>query len=170
METTRYPHTYLSLCVATALIVMSVMLVLSNVVKHQNFEEKWVSVSQDDATLLYLKLKWENAPAGSEKKLKAQKELEDEIADRKHADNSVYRILNHLFGKETSSTMLTSTPLPGAETSCLKMMIKTYEQGCGVLSDYGMKYTMVFANMCNAGISEKQMTDAASQACPAKKK
>ncbi|XP_058782775.1 vacuolar-processing enzyme-like [Vicia villosa] len=165
METRSYPHTYLSFCVAAVLLVMSVMPVLSNV-NQQNM----VSVSQDDATLLYLNLKWQGAPPGSEMKFKAQKELDDEIAHRKHDDDSVYHILNLLFGKEITSTILTSTPLPGVQTTCLKMMTKTYEQHCGVLSDYGLKYTIVFANMCGAGISEKQMIDAASQACPAREK
>ncbi|KAK2377221.1 vacuolar-processing enzyme [Trifolium repens] len=130
-------------------------------------EEEIDGFTQSEATLLYLILKWKRSPDGSEKKLKAQKELDAEIAQRKHDDYSVYRILSLLFGK-TSSTMLTSAPLPGAETSCLKMMLKIYEQHCGVLSDYGRKYISVFANMCYAGISEKQMIYAASQACPEK--
>ncbi|KAK2407249.1 vacuolar-processing enzyme [Trifolium repens] len=132
-------------------------------------EEEIDGFTQSEATLLYLILQWKRSPDGSEKKLKAQKELDAEIGHIKHDDYSVYRILSLLFEKEeTSSTMLTSAPLPGAKTSCLKMMVKIYKQHCGILSNYGLKYVSVFGNMCNAGISEKQMINAASQACPEK--
>lgn len=45
------------------------------------------------------------------------------------------------------------------------MQMKTYESHCGTLSSYGRKYSRAFANMCNAGISEKQMIAASTQAC-----
>lgn len=49
------------------------------------------------------------------------------------------------------------------------MQIKTYESHCGKLSSYGRKYSRVFANMCNAGVSEKQMVTATTQICKDKK-
>lgn len=48
------------------------------------------------------------------------------------------------------------------------MQVRTYEHHCGALLTYGLKYSKVFANMCNAGISEKQMIVATSQVCPEK--
>ncbi|CAK8540456.1 unnamed protein product [Lathyrus sativus] len=126
-------------------------------------------VTQRDARLIYLKTKMERALNGSPDKLKAQKELEVEIAHRKHVDNTFQHISNLLFEKENGSTMLLHVRAPGQplvdDWDCFKMLIKTYEDHCSTLSNYGRKYLRAFANMCNAGISVKQMVAAASQAC-----
>lgn len=45
------------------------------------------------------------------------------------------------------------------------MQVKTYESHCGTLSSYGRKYLRAFANMCNNGITVKQMVAASLQAC-----
>nr|KYP38665.1 Vacuolar-processing enzyme [Cajanus cajan] len=128
-------------------------------------------VSQRDAHLLYLKLELQKAPDGSMEKLKAQIELDDEIAHRKHLDSVFHLIGDLLFGEENNiSTMLLHVRPPGQplvdDWDCFKTLIKTYESNCGKLSIYGRKYTRAFANMCNAGISEEQMVVASSQACP----
>ncbi|CAL5191778.1 unnamed protein product [Lathyrus oleraceus] len=126
-------------------------------------------VSQRDARLIYLKTKLERALKGSPDKLKAQKELEVEIAHRKHVDNTFQLISNFLFGKENGSTMMVHVRAPDQplvdDWDCFKTLIKTYEGHCSTLSNYGRKYLRAFANMCNAGISVKQMVAAASQAC-----
>ncbi|XP_045795739.1 vacuolar-processing enzyme-like [Trifolium pratense] len=125
-------------------------------------------VSQRDTRLIYLKTKLEKA-SNSEDKLKAQKELEVEIAHRKEVDNNVHQISNILFGEKKGSTMMVHVRSSGQplvdDWDCLKKFIKTYESHCGNLSIYGRKYSRAFANMCNAGISEKQMVTATSQIC-----
>nr|KYP50231.1 Vacuolar-processing enzyme [Cajanus cajan] len=128
-------------------------------------------VKQRDAPLLHLWLELQKAPNGSKEKLEAQKELDDEIAHRKHVDSVFHLIGDLLFGEENnSSTMLLHVRPPGQplvdDWDCFKTLIKTYESHCGKLSIYGRKYTRAFANMCNAGISEEQMVVASSQACP----
>nr|XP_004499587.1 vacuolar-processing enzyme gamma-isozyme-like [Cicer arietinum] len=129
-------------------------------------------VSQQDAHLNYLKLKLEKAPDGSLDKSKAQIELDDEISHRKHDDQSVYLIWKLLFGEDTTSTMMANLRSAGQplvdDWDCLRMLKNTYEHHCGVLSHYGWKYMQAFANMCNNGISKKQMIAAASQVCPKK--
>ncbi|CAJ2636864.1 unnamed protein product [Trifolium pratense] len=151
---------YDSFCVA-ALMVMSLILIVSNVNK-QKFEERNHVVTQSEATLLYL------IRMG---KLKAQKALEAEIAHRKRDDHNVLLIWNHLFGKETSFGMLLQNNCKKNavdETNCLKMLKKTYEHHCGVLSTYGLKYIRTFRNICSAGFSREQMVEAVSYACPLK--
>ncbi|CAI8612579.1 unnamed protein product [Vicia faba] len=126
-------------------------------------------IDQRDGRLIYLKTKLERALNDSTNKLKAQKELELEITHRKHVDNNFQLISNLLFGKENGSTMLFHVRAPGQplvdDWDCFKTLIKTYEGHCSPLSNYGRKYLRAFANMCNAGISVKQMVAAASQAC-----
>ncbi|XP_058739479.1 vacuolar-processing enzyme-like [Vicia villosa] len=141
-------------------------------VDHESYTTPTRHISQRDGRLIYLKTKFERALNGSLNKLKAQKELEDEIAHRKHVDNTFQHISNLLFGKENGSTMMVHVRAPGQPLvdnwDCFKTLIKTYEGHCSTLSNYGRKYLRAFANMCNAGISVKQMVVSASQACPKK--
>ncbi|TKY63156.1 Vacuolar-processing enzyme [Spatholobus suberectus] len=127
-------------------------------------------ISQRDAHLLHLRLELQKAPDGSKEKLKAQKELDDEIAQREHVDNVVHLIGDLLFREENSSTMMLHVRPAGQplvdDWDCFKTLIKTYESHCGTLSSYGRKYSRAFANMCNAGISQEQMVAASLQACP----
>ncbi|GAU43876.1 hypothetical protein TSUD_179710 [Trifolium subterraneum] len=112
----------------------------------------------------------ENALDGSKDKLKAQKELDDEIAHREHVDHKIHLIGNLLLGEKKSSTMMFHVPASGQplvdDWDCLKILFETYESHCGILSTYGRKYTKAFAYMCNVGISEKQIIAAVSQVCP----
>ncbi|KAL2320215.1 hypothetical protein Fmac_029184 [Flemingia macrophylla] len=127
-------------------------------------------LSQRDAHLHHLRLELHKAPDGSMEKLKAQKVLEDEIAQREHVDNVFHLIGNLLFGEDSSSTKMLhvrSRGLPLVDDwDCFMTLIKTYERHCGKLSIYGRKYTRAIANMCNAGISEEQLEVVSSQACP----
>ncbi|XP_039683768.1 vacuolar-processing enzyme [Medicago truncatula] len=124
---------------------------------------------QRDAHLIYLKTKLGRASSGSEDKLKAQKELEVEIARRKHVDNNVHQISDLLFGEEKGSIVMVHVRASGQPLvdnwDCLKTLVKTYESHCGTLSSYGRKYLRAFANMCNNGITVKQMVAASLQAC-----
>ncbi|XP_027190454.1 vacuolar-processing enzyme gamma-isozyme-like [Cicer arietinum] len=126
-------------------------------------------VGQRDARLIHLMHKLQSASDGSEDKLKAQKELEVEIAHREYVDKSVHMISSILFGEEKGSTIIVDVRASGQplvdDWDCLKTFMKTYESHCGTLSSYGRKYSRAFANMCNAGISEKQMIAASTQAC-----
>ncbi|KAK7395749.1 hypothetical protein VNO78_16316 [Psophocarpus tetragonolobus] len=124
-------------------------------------------ISQRDANLLHLRLELEKASKGSEEKFKAQRRLDDEIAQRDHVDNVFNLIGDFLFGEKKNSMMLhrpSGQPLVD-DWDCFKTLIKTYESQCGTLSIYGKKYTRVFANMCNVGISKEQLKVASLQAC-----
>ncbi|KAK7311091.1 hypothetical protein RJT34_08988 [Clitoria ternatea] len=127
-------------------------------------------VSQRDTHLLHLRNEMKKAPDGSEEKLKAQKELDVEIAQREYVDNVFHLIGDLLFGEGNRSSMMLHVRLVGQplvdDWDCFKTLIKTYERHCGTLSSYGRKYLRALANMCNAGISKEQLVVALSQACP----
>ncbi|KAJ1399579.1 Peptidase C13, legumain [Sesbania bispinosa] len=126
-------------------------------------------ISQRDAYLLYLRHKLVKAPYGTEEKSKAQNKLNAEIVHRKHVDNNVHLIGDLLLGKKSATMMAyvrpTGQPLVD-DWDCFKTLINTYESHCGTLSTYGRKYSRFFANMCNIGISKKQLVEASSQVCP----
>ncbi|KAG2722420.1 hypothetical protein I3760_02G127900 [Carya illinoinensis] len=126
-------------------------------------------VSQRDADLLHFWYRYHKAPVGSQHKLQAQKQLFDEISYRKHVDYSISQIGKLLFADSDSSMVLESVRPIGQplvdDWDCLKMIVRTYEKSCGSLSNYGMKYTRVFANMCNFGVTLEQVLWASIQAC-----
>ena len=47
----------------------------------------------------------------------------------------------------------------------VQAMMKGWGGFCGRLDQYGMQYSRLFANMCNAGISVDAITDAAQKVC-----
>ncbi|KAM7253844.1 hypothetical protein ACFE04_031526 [Oxalis oulophora] len=129
------------------------------------------SPSNYDATLHYLQTKYDKAPKESNEKMEAQKKLSDEIKQRKVVDNNMNEIATILMGNQNGIEVLKMVRSPGEplvdDWDCLKEMVKTYEEECGVLSTYGKKYTRVMANICNAGFNVQQMKVASNQACHA---
>ncbi|KAM1166382.1 hypothetical protein PS1_026002 [Malus domestica] len=95
-------------------------------------------VSQLDADLVYFLHKFHRAPTGSQKKLEARKQLLDEIAQREHADYSVKKIGELLFGNEMASKVLMNVRPPGqrlvVDWDCFKTLLGTYGRRCEGLS------------------------------------
>eukprot|EP00884_Botryococcus_braunii_P000248 jgi/Botrbrau1/10223/Bobra.0362s0013.1 len=65
-----------------------------------------------------------------------------------------------------------SAPLPRAaglplvdDWDCLRGMVGVWEGECGSLTQYGMQYTRLFANLCNAGLEPASLRAAANVAC-----
>ncbi|KAK9683855.1 hypothetical protein RND81_10G169400 [Saponaria officinalis] len=126
-------------------------------------------IEQRDADLFYLRRKVERAEDGSEERINAQKQLDEEISRRKKVDQSVASIGRILFG-EVNSLVLQSAVRPAGQPlvddwDCFKSLVKTYEEHCGPLRNYGRKYLRNFANMCNAGSHQGHVARAASQVC-----
>ncbi|PKU82542.1 Vacuolar-processing enzyme [Dendrobium catenatum] len=110
-----------------------------------------------------------NSPEGSSEKLDAQKELLDILTLRVHVDNSINLIGKLLFGSEKGIQVLSAVQKTGQplvdDLACLKSMIQIFETHCGSLSDYGMKHTRSFANICNAGINNETMAKVSAEVC-----
>uniref|UniRef100_A0A2P2NZD1 Uncharacterized protein MANES_06G178900 n=1 Tax=Rhizophora mucronata TaxID=61149 RepID=A0A2P2NZD1_RHIMU len=125
--------------------------------------------NQRDASLLHYWHKVNQAAEGTQEKIDAQKELQDEIDHRQHVDSSINQIASLLFGNEKGSEMLQLVRPSGQplvdDWDCLKMFVNEYQTHCGPLSTYGKKYTRAMANMCNAGVTIEQMVMASTQAC-----
>ncbi|XP_015873401.3 vacuolar-processing enzyme-like [Ziziphus jujuba] len=126
-------------------------------------------VDQRDADLLHLRHKFHKAPFGSEEKREAQKQLLKRLSHRKHIDFTINKIAELLFGYWNSKNLLNTVRGPGQPTiedwDCFKMIVKTYEEWCGPLSYYGMKYARGFANICNSGISVGKIVEATKKTC-----
>ncbi|KAJ4952769.1 hypothetical protein NE237_029601 [Protea cynaroides] len=126
-------------------------------------------VNQRDADLLHLWHKFRKTSDGSPRKLAAQKQFMDAVSHRMHIDQSIELIGKLLFGIEKGPKVLNAVR-PGGQPlvddwDCLKTMVRTFETHCGSLSQYGMKHMRSLANICNAGIKQKQMAEASAQNC-----
>ncbi|CAI9111838.1 OLC1v1012161C2 [Oldenlandia corymbosa var. corymbosa] len=119
--------------------------------------------------LLSQYLYFRKAPEGSARKEEAQKQVFEAMSHRMHIDSSMKLIGNLLFGVEKGPEILNAVRPAGQpladDWACLKSLVRTFETHCDSLSRYGMKHTRTIANICNAGITKEQMTEAASQAC-----
>ncbi|XVE90774.1 hypothetical protein DITRI_Ditri20bG0104000 [Diplodiscus trichospermus] len=130
-------------------------------------------VSQHDASLIHFWLKFHKASKDSPKKTEAHKELLGELFQRKHIDKSINEIITILMGHENVPKMLKSVQPVGKplvdDWNCLKMLFNTFKKYCGTTtrSRYEMKYSGVFANMCNAGVDMKHAIATIIEVCTA---
>ncbi|KAL6272248.1 hypothetical protein ACE6H2_022940 [Prunus campanulata] len=123
-------------------------------------------ITQRDADLLHFVLKSRNAPIGSHEWHEAREELRAEVDRRKRIDDNVDQIRWLLFGNESNlKNVRPQSQSLVDDWSCFKMLVTTYEKYCGSLTNYGMQYTRVFANMCNAGVTKELMIAASTQTC-----
>ncbi|KAK6129450.1 hypothetical protein DH2020_036808 [Rehmannia glutinosa] len=127
------------------------------------------AVSQRGADLLHHQHKFNKAPKDSTRRLEAQKQLLNEISNRMLVDNKIKKISRLLFGTKRGIAMLHTVRTGGQplvdDWSCLKTFVMIYEEHCGSLSRYGLKYMRAIANMCNANITTEQMSMAAARIC-----
>jgi legumain len=129
-------------------------------------------VSQYEADLLHFWHKYNKAPLGSTDKDEAYQKLMNEVDSRNHVDKAMNYVANELFGVEKGSDVFNFIRSPGQplvdDWSCLKNLVKTYENYCGALSKYGRVYNRAIANMCNEGIRADQLAVASAKACDVK--
>jgi legumain len=66
-----------------------------------------------------------------------------------------------------------SAPLPRTpglalvdDWDCLRAMMGAWKEQCGQLDQYGMQYSRLFANLCNAGVSTETLAGTLAHTCP----
>ena len=114
--------------------------------------------------------KFRKAPEGSQRKMDAQKLFMEAMSHRIHLDHSIKLVGKLLFGIEKGPEILQTVRPAGKplvdDWTCLRTLVRTFEMHCGSLSQYGMKHMRSIANLCNAGTTADQMSEASAQACP----
>eukprot|EP00850_Spirogloea_muscicola_P018295 SM000166S02476 [mRNA] locus=s166:79817:83389:- [translate_table: standard] len=125
-------------------------------------------VDQRDAELLYHYYKYMGAKEGTEKS-RSLSELDNVISTRRHLDHSVEMLGDLLFGSANTLSPYRIVRPPGQplvdDWDCLKRMVRAYEGACGPLTQYGMKHTRTFANLCNAGVRPEKVAAVAGEVC-----
>eukprot|EP00850_Spirogloea_muscicola_P014114 SM000099S25220 [mRNA] locus=s99:254479:257061:- [translate_table: standard] len=126
-------------------------------------------VDQRDAGLLYHYYKYMGAKEGTEEKSRSLSELDNMISTRRHLDHSVEMLGDLLFGSANTLSPSGIVRPPGQplvdDWDCLKRMVRAYEGECGPLTQYGMKHTRTFANLCNAGVRPEKVAAFAGEVC-----
>ncbi|KAI3505200.1 hypothetical protein L1887_27165 [Cichorium endivia] len=92
------------------------------------------------------------------------KQIKEITAYRAHLDSSVDMIQRYLLASTHISVRGEGMALVD-DWECLKSMVRTFETHCGSLTEYGMKHTRTFANICNNGFTKKAMEEAAKDTC-----
>ena len=111
------------------------------------------------------------------KRAMAKETLDREIDRRNQLDKDVHRAVELLMSTLYASngveaSMLLSSPIPApkgnalvSDWDCLRSMMRTWQDVCGPLDQYGMKHSRAFANLCNVGASSKDLHQAAHAVC-----
>ncbi|KAL9678922.1 hypothetical protein QQ045_016774 [Rhodiola kirilowii] len=142
------------------------IIIESQKVNDSSSSQSYLKLSQHDVELHRYRQQYAIAAEGSDD---ARKKLDIETQRRGAIDGKVNGIAAALLGSEKRSSMLKSVRTDGNavvdDWDCLKSMLRIYEEQCGKLTSYGLKYTGLFANMCNAGVGENEMASVSAQIC-----
>ncbi|XP_071730784.1 vacuolar-processing enzyme-like [Rutidosis leptorrhynchoides] len=121
------------------------------------------NVDQRDADLYSMWREYNSSKQSSQKKEELLKKIKDITTHRAHLDSSVDMIKRDL---------LIGSGLVRGEGSalvddwdCLRSMVHTFETYCGSLTQYGMKHTRTFADLCNNGVTIIAMDGSTQKAC-----
>mmetsp|Transcript_18868 Transcript_18868/g.18855 ORF Transcript_18868/g.18855 Transcript_18868/m.18855 type:complete len:105 (+) Transcript_18868:936-1250(+) len=60
---------------------------------------------------------------------------------------------------------LMNSELKPLNTRCLEKNMMSFEQHCGIIKDYGLKYIQVLVNICEVGISNVETDSSLKEIC-----
>ncbi|KAJ0594543.1 putative legumain protein [Helianthus annuus] len=121
-------------------------------------------VNQRDADLYSMWQMHKKLTEGSQQKEELFKKIKEITAHRTHLDSSVDMIKGYLLGNEQALARDEGSALVD-DWGCLKLMVRTFEKYCGSLTQYGMKHTRTFADLCNNGVTSIAMDTATKHTC-----
>mmetsp|Transcript_7208 Transcript_7208/g.13235 ORF Transcript_7208/g.13235 Transcript_7208/m.13235 type:complete len:424 (-) Transcript_7208:1251-2522(-) len=106
--------------------------------------------SSRDIKLHYLLNKYTRSPSWTTADL-----LMSEVIDRQRHDEMFNSFATYVQ-PENSEKLMTAHP-ESIDFDCLEASINVYEGHCKKLSEYGLKYTRVFANACDKGVKAEDV-------------
>lgn len=105
----------------------------------------------------------------ADKRKVAEQGLSAILAQRKSADLTFAAIASFAAkGDETKAEELLEGPVDAFNASCHKAVLKTVVEHCGAFGDYSLRYSRLFANMCETTMSQQEMTAAIEEGCGGK--
>ncbi|GJU40748.1 vacuolar-processing enzyme-like protein [Tanacetum coccineum] len=121
-------------------------------------------VNQRDADLYSMWKTYKKSTSEPEQKKELLNKIKEITAHRAHLDSSVPTIESELLVDRLVEVRGDGMALVD-DWDCLKSMVRTYETHCGSLTQYGMKHTRSFANICNSGASKEEMDEVSKATC-----
>ncbi|KAK1430552.1 hypothetical protein QVD17_13372 [Tagetes erecta] len=121
-------------------------------------------INQRDADLYSMWHMYKKPTLEIQKKNELLRKIKEITAHRARLDKSVNKIKRYLLGNGHGPVRDEGSALVD-DWGCLKFMVRTFEKYCGTLTQYGMKHTRTFANICNNGVAKKAMDEAAKKSC-----
>ncbi|GJS63679.1 vacuolar-processing enzyme-like protein, partial [Tanacetum coccineum] len=115
-------------------------------------------VNQRDADLYSMWQTYKKSTGEPEQKKELLNKIKEITAHRAHLDSSASAIESQLLADRLVEVRGDGMALVD-NWDCLKSMVRTYETHCGSLTQYGMKHTRSFANICNSGASKEEMDE-----------
>ncbi|KAL7595845.1 hypothetical protein Lser_V15G30522 [Lactuca serriola] len=107
---------------------------------------------------------YESSILEPQQKIELLKEIKEITTHRAHLDSTIESIKGELLDQEYLKERAPGSVLVD-DWDCLKSMIRTFETYCGSLTQYGVKHTRTFANMCNNGVTMDAMDEALKGRC-----
>ncbi|XP_076914861.1 vacuolar-processing enzyme beta-isozyme-like [Bidens hawaiensis] len=129
----------------------------------QTFDSVGV-IDQRDADLYSMWHKYKKSTKVTHEKEELLNEIKEITAYRAQIDSSVDMIKRNLLGSGHGQARDEGLALVD-DWDCLKFMVRTFETYCGSLTQYGLKHTRTFANICNNGVTKKAMDEATKKSC-----
>ncbi|KAI3504852.1 hypothetical protein L1887_26601 [Cichorium endivia] len=123
-------------------------------------------VNERDADIYSMWQRYQKSTEESQEKEELLKKIKEITAHREHLDSSVDMIKGSLLDYAHASVRDEGLAIVD-DWDCLKSMVRTFETHCGSLTQYGMKHTRTFANLCNSAITKEAMDTAAKMTCSA---
>ncbi|XP_023755331.1 vacuolar-processing enzyme [Lactuca sativa] len=121
-------------------------------------------VDQRVADLYSMWQTYEKSTGEPQEKIELLKNIKEITTHRAHLDSSVETIKGKLGDQDYGSVRPEGSVLVD-DWECLKSMIRTFETHCGSLTQYGLKHSRTFANMCNNGVTKEAMDEASKATC-----
>ncbi|CAH1453741.1 unnamed protein product [Lactuca virosa] len=121
-------------------------------------------VEQRAADIYSMWKMYERSTLEPQQKIELLKEIKEITTHRAHLDSTIESIKGELLDQEYLTERRPGSVLVD-DWDCLKSMIRTFETYCGSLTQYGVKHTRTFANMCNNGVTKDAMDEASKGRC-----
>ena len=134
------------------------------------------AVEQREADLVSLRAVYAAAAPGPRKD-QAKAELDAEVAFRAGLDAKIAAVVDQAIANkkvvpsvraEFAASVFNALAPEGEpltrDWECFPSLVDTFDEQCGGLGQYGMKYGRAFANACNRGL-EREFLDAVAQQC-----
>ncbi|XP_076914862.1 legumain-like [Bidens hawaiensis] len=121
-------------------------------------------IDQRNADLYSMWHEYNKSTEETQQKKGLLNQIKEITAHRAHVDSSIDKIKGLLLGNGHGPVRAEGSALVD-DWDCLKFMVRTFETYCGPLTQYGLKHTRTFANICNNGVTKKAMDDATKKSC-----